>query len=675
VRTRAVIVLVAAAAAAAFDAGAQTPAQDALTYEPSFFAAYEPQTALDMVRRVPGFSLSEGEERRGFAASAGNVLIDGVAPAAKSEELEEILERIPAGDVVRLELIRGAGTNASSAQAVRLNVVRRPSDGEGVWQSSLSRADDGRATPAGQLAWTGRRGVVEYGLAGAFEISHTPIDGVERAFDTSGALDEIARERIVEDQEEGRLSGDVESPLWGGEMSFNGAISREDEHERQLVRVFDAAETFDESETVIARDIEKIAELGVTHRRIMGDWSLELGALATRRWLTEDEEAVERDASGAFDEAERASRAVTSGESIARVSAEREYTNEMRLSLSGEIAFNTLEQDFILTQDDGSGPVIVPTPAANARIEEWRGEFSASVSWRPAPRWGIEAASAYEMSQLDQSGDVDASASLSFLKPSLQITRAVGDDHQLRLRFYRDVGQLDFEDFAASAELESSIVDAGNPDLRPETSWRAEAAGDFRFEEAAIGLTAYAWLIEDALDFVPVGPPGAQFDARGNIGDATLYGLKATFETPAPFIANASLRGEGVWQESEATDPLTGQTRPQSEIVESSLVLEFRHDVPAWGISWGVEFERERLTPEFRLDRITYERDVDDVELWIETRLAGAKLRAFAESFAGARAERNRSLFNADRLGTFDGTETRVRDYGHVFGIEMQGSF
>jgi hypothetical protein len=52
-------------------------------FDPDFFAAYAPVTALDMVRRIPGFSIDQGEGRRGFGENAGNVLIDGDRPATK----------------------------------------------------------------------------------------------------------------------------------------------------------------------------------------------------------------------------------------------------------------------------------------------------------------------------------------------------------------------------------------------------------------------------------------------------------------------------------------------------------------------------------------------------------------------------------------------------------------
>src|SRR5512145_712924 len=69
---------------------------DRVSYDAAFFAQYNPQTALDMVRQVPGFSLDGGDDRRGFSGAVGNLLIDGVRPSTKSQSVDGILARIPA---------------------------------------------------------------------------------------------------------------------------------------------------------------------------------------------------------------------------------------------------------------------------------------------------------------------------------------------------------------------------------------------------------------------------------------------------------------------------------------------------------------------------------------------------------------------------------------------------
>src|SRR5690348_16867691 len=75
---------------------AQTPAQPAAQqgvqpFEAAYFRQYNPVTAFDIVTRVPGFEIDDGEALRGFGATAGNVLVNGERPSSKvviSEQLK-----------------------------------------------------------------------------------------------------------------------------------------------------------------------------------------------------------------------------------------------------------------------------------------------------------------------------------------------------------------------------------------------------------------------------------------------------------------------------------------------------------------------------------------------------------------------------------------------------------
>ncbi|MEA3002743.1 MAG: hypothetical protein QOH81_1531, partial [Sphingomonadales bacterium] len=82
-----------AAAAAALLWGSAAAAQIAgpggrTVYEAIFFKPFSPANALEIVQRVPGFSLNVGDtEVRGFGQAAGNVVINGQRPSSKSDTL------------------------------------------------------------------------------------------------------------------------------------------------------------------------------------------------------------------------------------------------------------------------------------------------------------------------------------------------------------------------------------------------------------------------------------------------------------------------------------------------------------------------------------------------------------------------------------------------------------
>ena len=88
--------VLAAAVPAIALAQAQPVTQGVISYPPAYFAEQRPSTALDMVQRLPGFSIDGGDDVRGFEGAAGNILIDGARPTSKTDDIEEILRVTPA---------------------------------------------------------------------------------------------------------------------------------------------------------------------------------------------------------------------------------------------------------------------------------------------------------------------------------------------------------------------------------------------------------------------------------------------------------------------------------------------------------------------------------------------------------------------------------------------------
>src|SRR5687768_3038537 len=128
-----------------------TPAPtDRVVYEAAFYSAFSPRTALDMINQTPGFVLDAADggddERRGFSGAVGNVLIDGQRLGAKSQSLQDVLGRVAAREVLRIEILRGdqVAGDASGA-AVLANVVRTPAAGGGTWQAGVEMTNEDRS--------------------------------------------------------------------------------------------------------------------------------------------------------------------------------------------------------------------------------------------------------------------------------------------------------------------------------------------------------------------------------------------------------------------------------------------------------------------------------------------------------------------------------------------------
>jgi len=109
-----------------------TPAEQRQVYTPADFAQFNPRTALDMVQQLPGFSI-EGSggfnQARGLGQASGNVLLNGARIVTKSGSISDELGRIPAGNVIRIELVEGSTLNIPGLSGRVANVVARSSDG------------------------------------------------------------------------------------------------------------------------------------------------------------------------------------------------------------------------------------------------------------------------------------------------------------------------------------------------------------------------------------------------------------------------------------------------------------------------------------------------------------------------------------------------------------------
>ena len=103
--------------------------QGVISYTPADFAAARPNTALDMIQRLPGFTFDGGDNVRGFAGAAGNVLIDSQRPTIKTDTLSDTLARITIDQVERIDLIRGAAPGIDmQGRTVVANVIRKKVD-------------------------------------------------------------------------------------------------------------------------------------------------------------------------------------------------------------------------------------------------------------------------------------------------------------------------------------------------------------------------------------------------------------------------------------------------------------------------------------------------------------------------------------------------------------------
>ena len=665
--------LLAQAAAAATPEAVAAPTQGVISYPPAFFAAQQPNSALDMVSRIPGFSLDTGAQVRGFEGAAGNVLIDGQRPSSKTDNLESLLSRLPATRVERIDLIRGGAPGIDmQGKSVLVNVVRKSGGGvQGMIAGSQNHVYDGRTSGAYRAEASGGDGTRKW------ELSSRGGRGIDDGAGEGPGIRIFANGRptvrsAIDAEGDGlnaQITGVYETPLFGGKARINGRIARDkfkyDEDNVLLTPVPGLEETDDLYRT---NDTEVGGNFS---RALTGRLNMEVVGLRQTR---------ERMISSTFTEAADVSSfnlARESSETIGRAVLKHRWGDKLSFEAGGETALNQLESQTGFTVNGAR----IPLPAANVAVEEVRSEVFAKAAWRPGATWTVDGDLRYESSTISSGGDVVLEKTLHFVKPRVAITWQARPATQFRVRAEREVGQLNFNDFVASANLNTGAgISAGNPDLDPQQAWVAEAAVEQRFwGGGVIVVTARHFALSDVVDRGPVFIAGAVFDRPTNIGKGTKQELAVDLTLPFDRIGlkGARLKGDAVWRRSEVEDPTTGQDREISGLRPVDWNASFSHDLPRLNLTYGVDAYggwRERY---YRFNAIettklkTYVkpfaewRPVRDINIRFELpNITSRGLRNTRLSYAGTRA-----------AGGQPDIEDRDLQFGRMYSIRVRKRF
>ena len=617
--TTAVLTIGAAAPALAAETAPTAPRQTAqagdqgvLVFTPDFFADARPNTALDMVNRVPGFSINDGDGARGFEGAVGNILINGSRPASKNDTGSNVLGRTVATQVERIELVRGGapGIDMQGYSVVANVILKTTSSREHVLTANASLFEGGQDLFGGSYQFTAREGDRTWGVTLSDGISSSDSNGAGPVVrvDANGAV--LRNEQYYNDGYGGgnSIRGNFSTPFMGGKVDLTARYGVNDWHNinRQTAPDILRESLYDED--------GHSGEFGVVFTRPLSE-KLKLETRFIHEFGDFDSVSTSRTRLGTTDEPEQLFNADgESSETILRGLVRYERSPAMDFEGGGEIAYNMLE----VQQAYSVGGVAVPLPSASVKVEETRGELFGKATWRINPRWTLESGLRLESSTISQSGDASQEKSFFFAKPRILATWTPMPNNQLRLRLERTVGQLDFGDFAASAEFADENVFGGNVNLEPESRWVAEATYEKRFwGEGIVSIGLRHDEITNAIDVIPLDGGLA---AVGNIGDGTLdqLALNLTIPTDKLGVSGGKFGFRNTWNRTEVTDPTTGEKRPISDVRASQATITFQQDITSWKLQWGGAWIPLLGQKGYQPDQISGWRGTDYYEMWAE---------------------------------------------------------
>ena len=469
-------------AAAATDAA--KPGGRSTSYDLASFAQYAPRSALDIVRRIPGFTLDLGNtDLRGFSGTAGNVVIDGQRSSSKSESLEALLARIPASRVIRVDVSPGDVYGAEySGKAQVANILLKQGGGlTGNASVMGTRLFTGELIPNGSASVSLSRGPSTFTLSG----DTSRYDNSERGYDrvSDAATGDLIEYRVKQN----RYSefNPFVSGSWAleqGDKSSAHLNARYSPSRFVLGQVNHVTPVGDsERDDELHQDYKTdIFELGGDISRPLLGGGIKFVGLANRRKRTTFDDYLLRDVGGTTVLGGYVQTSGSKyGETIGKLSWSRSNVMGFSFETGAEVAFNKLDYALDLSEiEPGGGLTPIELPLEDATVSELRGEFYVNAGRELAKGLRVDAAMNFELSQLKVRGDATADRSLKFLKPSVTVDWQASRDLHLQFVARRKVAQLDFYDFVSVAELSSDQVSGGNANLVPQRTWEARVVAE-----------------------------------------------------------------------------------------------------------------------------------------------------------------------------------------------------
>ncbi len=613
---------------------AQAPVDGPRQFRADFFAAYGPVTALDMVRRIPGFSIEGSAGRRGFGDNAGNVLIDGDRPSTKSDDIFTILSRIPASEVDHIALTEQAGADAETqGQGQVVNVVRKVSAKiSGTYEGNLVFGHRYGFRPSGSASTTLRRGDTTYELNFSSYSERIYGYGPEDFKTGTGALVERRYYSGKGGYDEASIGGAIKSRIGGAKINLNGRLRWNDGFDRRLGEYSDVAGAITGDEILLRGgpisdlnyEVGGDIEFGVAPKlntKIIGLY---------RSGNESNDSTIEAMRLGQPTALFETRSRNKPSEAVARIQNDWSGIGNHAIQFGGEIAYNRLDARFSAANTVGGATTNFPP--SDVLVEETRLEPFVTDVWTLGPKWKIEAGVVAEFSKLTLSGDSTASRSFKFIKPRAIATWTVTPQTTLEFRAERQVAQLDFGEFATSIDVAlGNQVDAGNADLVPEKVTNLSALIRHKFlERGSIQFRGSYQFVSDTQDLVPVtqrdaaGNITAQFDGAGNIGSSKRW--DGELEITLPFdwltkpagIAGIEVKYTGHYHGSRVTDPVTGEKRRMSNRPLWHQEWQLRHDIADSGFVYGVTAYVQEANNAYFLNEFRRQKEGVRTNLFVE---------------------------------------------------------
>ena len=583
-----------------------------IIYEKDYFNQFNITNVNDALKRIPGVesigsrnseNYEPGDNRkRGFGSSGAQILINGERQSSKSNSIIKTLERINADSLIRIEVIRGseAGLDVRS-DGVIVNIIADTSlsKSSGTWNAALGFLTSGDSNWRGAGSWATKIKNTDLviGLERIGDLNSRKYN--EFTVDKEQSLLYLRLRETIEYQSSNRINLDLSSKINDKNVLrinalvwFNGK-----ENSPQLQEYFLPTDIKNEN---FYKKINWDRKENNDGWEFGGDWEHQINknnSFKLRLVLTEDNEdqndiSFLDDTINSYNNSSETNNR-KENERIIRLSFNKLIGKSSSLEYGVESAYNELDRTFNLIYFDSDGK---QTSAGlintSGEVQEDRYEGFLSYNLPLSNKIRAELALNYEWSEISQSGDVNLSREFQYWKPRIDLKWDYKENRQIRLNVERNVGQINFDDFISSFDQFEETIRAGNPDLRPETSWELKLEHEWRLpnDGGVITLKGLASEIDGPVDRLPIDG----YAGIGNLGS----GERTQARIDGSIRINKLLEGGvfrfmGYLQSTEVNDPVTNIKRDFSWYKRWETMIGIRQDVPGGKYNWGIMYRSQ----------------------------------------------------------------------------------
>jgi hypothetical protein len=614
-------------------------------FEPYYYVEFNPQSALQMVWRTPGFNPQESDGGRGLSGVRSNVLINGRRPPPKGQSVRAQLGEIPVAAVARIELIDAGAQQDIDMQGYPqvVNVVtveNRPAyyelntqlqhTGTGSIRQQNTREIQLEAT--GSFTWN------------AHEITMSA-DTRDRTNKPPARPDDIDPANPVQRyRSPNRFEQDTEGIELGGifylpgdsSLNFTSQFSSGESLSLPVINEGDLDDSSGLSQTFRTSDnTDDEQEISAEYRRpIAARGELMLAVVDAQR---------ERINASSFTTGTLTRSSISdteSGETATRLLVTTFPTEQLTVRTTLTDAFNFSEGQFQVFENG----VNVPIPGSSNRVEEDRRSVDSAVDWNFSERWTLSGDIGLESYQIESSNV--SSGEQSNPKGSVKLTFRPQPRTTLSFESDRSIGQLSFNQFLASTNLSSEINTAGAAELEPVRSWNHSVVYDRRF--GYVGVMRFELSRQKRDNPIQTVALSDSLFVSQNTFAETIDSLRASVEVPLTrFNREDLILGiTGGGSASDTIDPVTLEQRDVSGNPRRFWNVQFRRDPRAGKLAWNVFASRQAQGADYSV------RDINDqtrshewggsVEweiidgLRVRTELNGPSTEIWNQSFFGA---------------------------------------